>query len=159
MVVLFNWFRLILRYLIPAQILQGSLPSQELLNRYQSLKIYAILAKAIRKGNLDLFDKMFSEHQATLIEWGTWLIVERTRLLVVRQLFKKIWGMLEKPSRLGIDVLQRGLAISANDKNLSTDDVSCLIVNLIDKGYMKGYVSFEKQVLVLSNSDPFPKME
>lgn len=122
---------------------------------FQSLKIYSVLITAMKQGNLYQFDKTFFEYQAILLSWGTWLVIERTRLLVIRQLFRKIWVLLEKPSRLTIDTLKRGLRLSVQQE-VSNEEVCCMVVNLIDRGYMKGYLSHEKQVLVLSNKSSFP---
>ena len=35
-------------------------------------------------------------------------------------------------------------------------EVQCVISNLISQGKMKGYLSFEHKILVLSTADPFP---
>jgi PCI domain len=150
---------LILRYLIPAQILRGFLPSKDLLDQNKSLNVYAVLKDALQQGNLFLFDETFNENQTLLIKWGTWLVVERCRLLVVRTLFKKIWEIMDKPSRLSLEVLQKGLQLSTRNESVTVDEVSCLVVNLIDKSYMKGYISFEKQVIVLSNTKAFPALK
>jgi hypothetical protein len=107
---------------------------------------------------LELFDSQFVEQEKILIKWGTWLVVERARILVVRQLFRKIWTILDRPSRITIDVFKRGVEVSMNAM-VEVDEVCCLVVNLIDKGYMKGYLSHEKQTVVLSNKDPFPAIK
>lgn len=148
-----------MRYLIPAQILRGLLPSDKLFELNPNLTVYDVLKNAIREGDLFTFDKTFNDNQTLFIQWGTWLVVERCRMLVVRSLFKKIWEIMEKPSRLPLEVLQKGLAVATGKASVSLDEVSCLVVNLIDKSYMKGYISFEKQVLVLSNTKAFPSLK
>jgi hypothetical protein len=145
--------------LIPTALVKGILPCPELLNKYSSISIYTDFVNAIKQGNIELFDKSLLKHQAILIKWGTWLVVERTRILVVRQLFRKIWVMMDKPSRITIDNFHQGVTFSSKDKDISTEHVSCLIVNLIASGYMKGYISHEKQTVVLSNKNPFPVMD
>ncbi len=149
---------IILHYLIPTSLVRGILPSAELLNKYRSIGIYSDFVNAIKQGNLALFDKSLISYQKILIKWGTWLVIERARILVVRQLFRKIWLILDKPSRMTIDTFLQGVIFSSKDIDISTEHVSCLIVNLIGAGYMKGYISHEKQTVVLSNKDPFPKI-
>ncbi|KAJ3303490.1 COP9 signalosome (CSN) subunit [Kappamyces sp. JEL0829] len=149
----------ILRYLIPTQIVRGYLPDPKLIGKYQALKVYHVLVNAIKQGNLAAFDKVLKDSQPTLIKWGTWLVVEKARLLVVRQLFFKTWIMLEKSSRLTIAVLNRAVSVSMKGTIVTDEHVCMLVVNLIDKAYMKGYVSLEKQTLVLSNKDPFPSLQ
>jgi hypothetical protein len=42
--------------------------------------------------------------------------------------------------------------------SVNVDELECLLANLIDKGYMKGYLAHEKQFVVLSKADPFPAL-
>ena len=35
-------------------------------------------------------------------------------------------------------------------------EVECVVANLIYRGYVKGYISHQKAVLVVSKKDPFP---
>ncbi len=39
---------------------------------------------------------------------------------------------------------------------MDMDEIECVIANLIYKGYMKGYMSHQKKILVVSKADPFP---
>jgi hypothetical protein len=147
----------ILRYLIPTQLMLGYIPDNKLLGKYQDLKIYFRLVQAIKIGDLASFDKTFNESQEVLIKWGTWLIIEKTRLLAIRQLFRHSWKILNETNRLTVDLLSRSVAFASGEKAVYSN-VCCLIVNLIDNNYMKGYISHEKQILVLSNKDPFPSL-
>jgi hypothetical protein len=36
------------------------------------------------------------------------------------------------------------------------DEIECIVANLIFKGYMKGYMSHQKKILVVSKAQPFP---
>jgi len=36
------------------------------------------------------------------------------------------------------------------------DEIECILANLIYRGYVRGYLSHTKRVLVLSKRDPFP---
>lgn len=39
---------------------------------------------------------------------------------------------------------------------MSMDEIECIITNLIFNGYMKGYMSHQKKILVVSKAQPFP---
>jgi hypothetical protein len=148
-----------LQILIPSNILKGFIPSDLLFNQYPSLSVYSKITTAIRTGNLSLFDKTFEKNQTIFIKWGTWLALERARILVIRQLIRNTWIILDRPSRISADILKKCISLSMNKLDVSLEYVFCLIVNLIDRGYLKGYISHEKQVLVLSNKpnkSPFP---
>ena len=42
------------------------------------------------------------------------------------------------------------------DIDIDMDEVECIIANLIYSGKIKGYISHQKSILVLSKQDPFP---
>ena len=39
---------------------------------------------------------------------------------------------------------------------IDLDEVECILANLIYRGYVRGYLSHSKRMLVLSKRDPFP---
>ena len=41
---------------------------------------------------------------------------------------------------------------------VAVEEAECLVANMIYKGYMKGYISHEKQMVVLSNLNAFPRL-
>lgn len=66
------------------------------------------------------------------------------------------WVASEKGTRIGISVFHSALKISGMD--VSMEEAECLLANQVYKGYMKGYISHEKQMVVLSNVNAFPKL-
>lgn len=43
-------------------------------------------------------------------------------------------------------------------KHIDLEDTHCLLCNLIHDGQLKGYISLAHQKVVLSKTDPFPKL-
>ena len=39
---------------------------------------------------------------------------------------------------------------------LDMDEIECIVANLIFQGKIKGYLSHERQTLIVSKADPFP---
>ncbi|KAG0301635.1 COP9 signalosome (CSN) subunit [Dissophora globulifera] len=150
--------RLILHYLIPTRLLHGSLPSARLLEEFSELaELYRPLATAIRTGNVRLFDETLVTGGARLIGLGTYLTVEQSRGVAVRTLFKKVFTLMSPSNKLAISLFQTALefvGVQADE-----DEVECMLANMIYKGYIRGYISHEKRVLVLSQKDPFPGLE
>lgn len=50
---------------------------------------------------------------------------------------------------------QRALQLAGTDA--SQEAVGCLMANMIDKGLLRGYISYEKQMVVTAKDDPFPR--
>lgn len=49
-------------------------------------------------------------------------------------------------------------ALNISGMEASPEEAECLVANMIYKGYMKGYISHEKQMVVLSNMNAFPRL-
>lgn len=88
----FDWgclCRLILRYLLPTSLLYGKLPADDLLRRHRLDREYGPLVQALRTGNLRLFDEAMDKNEQIWIQQGTYLVIERWRTVLCRQLVKK----------------------------------------------------------------------
>ncbi len=46
----------------------------------------------------------------------------------------------------------------AGEKDMQVAEAECLVANSIYKGYIKGYISHDTQLVVLSKLEPFPKL-
>lgn len=82
--------RMILQFLVPVKLLLGVMPSPKLLTDY-ALEEYTGLTDAIRDGNLHLFTEYLAQYQDKFIQQGVYLLIEKLRLLVLRNLFKKVY--------------------------------------------------------------------
>ncbi|KAJ3162797.1 COP9 signalosome (CSN) subunit [Geranomyces michiganensis] len=147
---------LILNFLVPTRMILGVLPRAELLEKYPALNyLYGCFVTAIRTGDIRLFDESLHRLQSDLIERGTYLTVERARALAARMLFKKVWLVHDGSSRISMLQFQRAMHLAGTDSSL--DSVACMLANMIDKGYLKGYLSHEKQ-MVVTGKEPFPNI-
>jgi len=48
------------------------------------------------------------------------------------------------------------LELLGND--VSVEEAECFVANMIFKGYMRGYISHEKQMVVLASTNAFPRL-
>ncbi|KAJ3333503.1 COP9 signalosome (CSN) subunit [Gonapodya sp. JEL0774] len=149
---------LILTYLIPVRILRGTVPSPALFRRYPSLRnLYADLVDAVRKGDVRTFDRVMEEKEEQLVRWQVYQVVEKIKVLCLRNLLKKVYKISGKSVRLSISPVQSALAWLGC--NSSAREVECIVANLIERGFVRGYISHDKQVIVLSNQNPFPSIK
>ncbi len=144
--------RKILNYLIPVMLERGRLPTISLLKKYD-LQEYLPLVTAIQKGDLRLFNDTLNKYQDKFIRRGTYLLLEKCKTLCHRNLFKRIFLIVEK-HQISLDNV--GNAMKWLGMDIDLDEVECILSNLIFKGYVRGYISHSKRVLVLSKKDPFP---
>lgn len=42
--------------------------------------------------------------------------------------------------------------------DVAQEEAECLLANMIYKGFMRGYISHEKQMVVLAQNNPFPRL-
>ncbi|TDH70920.1 uncharacterized protein CCR75_008829 [Bremia lactucae] len=147
--------RMILQFLVPVKLLLGIMPSPQLLAEF-SLEEYTGLTDAIRDGNLHLFTEYLAQYQESFIQQGVYLLIEKLRLLVLRNLFKKVY-MIQQNHQLQMQDFQIALSV-ASGHSMDVDEIECVLTNLIFKGYIKGYMSHTKKILVVSKTDPFPSI-
>ncbi|KAI9906576.1 hypothetical protein PsorP6_003822 [Peronosclerospora sorghi] len=161
--------RMILQFLVPVKLLLGVMPSPKLLSDF-SLEEYTGLTDAIRGGNLHLFTEYLAQYQDKFIQQGVYLLIEKLRLLVLRNLFKKVlkgvYYLLMTVDRLYRYIIRENHQLQMQDFQLvlrvttgdtvDMDEIECILTNLIFKGYIKGYMSHTKKILVVSKTQPFP---
>ena len=156
----------------------GVFPSAQIAAVY-GLPEYLALSQAIIQGNLVSYHQIMAANSALFIQHGVYLVLEKTKMLLYRNLFKRIYIVNEKNTRINLLWLEAGINIqlealqqqamntstsSSNHtslnlleiENTDLDEIECLLSNLIFQNRMKGYISHEKRFLILSKVDPFP---
>jgi len=142
----------ILNYLVPVKLLRGQLPTRELLEKY-SLPEFVPLTNGIRTGNLLEFSLVLQKNQDLFIRRGTYLLLEKCKMICYRNLFKRVYKIAEK-EQIKLEYIAKSFKWLGMPIDL--DEVECILANLIYKQYIRGYLSHGKRVLVLSKKEPFP---
>ncbi|KAL7419999.1 COP9 signalosome (CSN) subunit [Cryptotrichosporon argae] len=146
---------LILTYLIPLHLLSGRFPRAPLLAAHPRLDtLFAPFVAAIKAGDVTAYDGALDWAQARLVGMSTYLVVERAREGCLRVLFRKAWLASDRSSRIPLSTFQ--LALDKHGVGADADEVECMVANMIYRGFIKGYISHEKQMVVLAKTNPFP---
>ncbi|KAJ3490722.1 hypothetical protein NLI96_g1203 [Meripilus lineatus] len=139
------------------QILRGHMPSRELLSRFPMLDdLYAPFIAAIKSGNIRSYDSTLEHFERRLVDLNLYLTMERAREISIRGLFRKVWVASQKGTRMPVSLFHSALQIAGLD--VPSEEAECLVANMIFKGYMRGYISHEKQTVVLANTNAFPRL-
>ncbi|KAI0151662.1 PCI domain-containing protein [Xylariaceae sp. FL1272] len=159
---------LILTYLIPCRLLTThTLPSATLLAPFPRLqKLFMPLAEAIKTSDLKAFDIALRKGEDEFIKRRIYLTLERGRDIALRNLLRKVFlaGGYEEAKdgaapvrRTRIPVAEFTAAVRlSGGEPIDTDEVECLMANMIYKNLMKGYIAHERGIVVLSKSGAFP---
>lgn len=154
---------LILTYLIPTHLLTThTLPTPALLARYPRLQtLFAPLCTTIKSGNLRAFDAALSNGEAEFVKRRIYLTLERGRDIAMRNLFRKVYILGDKNTRIPVRTFQVAMGCAVDGEGgerveVEVEEVECLLAGLVYKGLIKGYISREKQMVVLSGSKAFP---
>uniref|UniRef100_A0A6U3NR12 PCI domain-containing protein n=1 Tax=Ditylum brightwellii TaxID=49249 RepID=A0A6U3NR12_9STRA len=142
----------ILNYLLPVKLLRGRLPTQYLLQKY-SLHEFIPLVHGIRTGDLRTFNDGLQKYQDLFIRRGTYLLLEKCKTVCYRNLFKRVSVVTQ---RAQLPLNQVATSFKWLGMSIDLDEVECILANLIFRGYVRGYISHSKRILVLSKKDPFP---
>ncbi|ODQ80533.1 hypothetical protein BABINDRAFT_160804 [Babjeviella inositovora NRRL Y-12698] len=155
----------ILVYLIPIKFLNKRVtPSLHLYARFPELAaLYRGIFQAVQTGDLRSFDAAVEGCEQFLLDKSLYLMVEYLREYCLVKLFKRTLLVTGK-HQLPVSALQVTLEYSqthrSRDKDeefvYSLDRVECLLANLIYKGKVKGYMSHQNRVVVLSKTNAFP---
>lgn len=154
--------REILTFLVPLKLIHGALPTHQLLQQYGLDGEFGRLRDAVRTGNLLLFDAVLAENQAFYMQKELFLLIQiHLKSLILRTLFRRIYLVTvglpgAADSRLPLANLEAGFAVFGMGGHVSRDEIECWTANLVNDGYIRGYLSHDKGVLVLSKKNPFP---
>lgn len=70
--------------------------------------------------------------------------------------FPSSWLAVDKSTRMPISLFHTGLQVAGIHVDL--EEAECYVANMIYKGLMRGYISHEKQTVVLAKENSFPKV-
>jgi len=147
--------KLILVNLIPVRMLLGTLPTHELLTQ-NNLREFRPIVHAIRTGNLGLMEDALAKYEFFFVRTGIYLLVEKLKLIVIRQLFKKVQKMtggFQLELQLFLDALH-----FAGMTDCDMEELECIMAGLISNDLIRGYISHQHQKVVFSRREPFPKV-
>ncbi|KAI5287463.1 COP9 signalosome (CSN) subunit [Ascosphaera acerosa] len=156
---------LILNYLIPCHIVTThTLPSKALLAPFPRLEsLFRPLCQCIKRGDLAGFDAAMAAGEDEFVQRKIYLTLERGRDLALRNLFRKVFiaGGFDPPvdgkppirrTRVPVAEFAAAMRLGRDDEQSAPerDEVECYLANMIYKGLMKGYISRERGIVVLS---------
>ncbi|EAN32641.1 PCI domain protein [Theileria parva strain Muguga] len=153
--------RHILECLIVVRLGLGKMPPEYLLEKY-NLTHYSEIVKSIVLGDVERFNNTLDNYFEDFIKEGTILCVEQLKFLAYRTLIRKSkeWWNTYVPSgknnMLPVGVLTATAGCQVPE--MTDLEMLCICGNLIKRGYMKGYISWERLTIVFSTVQPFPQI-
>ncbi|WFC97524.1 COP9 signalosome (CSN) subunit [Malassezia yamatoensis] len=148
----------ILLYLIPMRLLHGVRPTSSLLESYPRLfALYRPIIDACWAGDVRQYDALLAEPQLeyTLVHLGLYLALERAREICMTRLFRRVWIISGKSTRLHLKLFSHAMNWVQNASEPAETEWS--LATLIAKGRIKGYIAHDRQMMVLSAKDAFPR--
>jgi len=145
----------ILSYLVPVKMFLGWLPTEEALRKYDLMEFLNV-SKSLKDGNIRKFDAALKENEKIFIKAGVYLILEKLRMLLYRNLFKKVC-QIHSNHQIPMGALEAALRWAGHEE-IDLDETHCIVSNLIYDNRIRGYISHQHQILVLAKSNAFPKI-
>mmetsp|Transcript_5215 Transcript_5215/g.16714 ORF Transcript_5215/g.16714 Transcript_5215/m.16714 type:complete len:172 (-) Transcript_5215:182-697(-) len=108
-------------------------------------------------GDLNAFEEQLATHQQRFIRHGSYLLVERSKLIVYRNFFRRV-ALLHPDKSTKLDIKRFQACLKATNTEMEVDEIECILANLIYCGYIKGYISHAHGKLVVSKGAPFPPL-
>lgn len=148
--------QLILHYLIPVKMSLGYMPTKHVLKKYNLMQFWD-LVQAVKRGHIHGIDVVKERYESFLINAGIYLIVEKLKLIAYRNLFKRVYIILNN-HQIDISSLHKALLLSTKDEEIDLSETECIVANLIYENKIKGYISKPHMKLVVSKQNAFPKL-
>jgi len=155
---------LILEFLAPINLFIGKGVTEN-----ANLRLVQTIMNLVRNGNVRGLSAFLDENQAYYINKGMLLTLDQLKTIAYRNLFRNIILIYqsaveeEKKTRVSMEIFQKSFEENSEDLQIgetdTEEDVKCILANLIFNRYLKGYISHERNILVLSPKDPFPKLK
>ncbi|KAG4105675.1 hypothetical protein H8356DRAFT_1632883 [Neocallimastix lanati (nom. inval.)] len=146
--------RLIFLYLTVVRLILGKFPREVLLKKYGYYEYFNDLIQAIKQGNFKIYNAILKERQDWYIKTEIYMILKKQLdSLMFRNLFSKVLG--KKAKMMSYHSLLKAFKF-AGIEDFDLDDVECVAISLIHKGYMKAFINNETQLIYLSKTKPFP---
>ncbi|SCV02884.1 LAMI_0H03752g1_1 [Lachancea mirantina] len=128
--------------------------------------LYAPLIKSVLNGDLREFDKWLAANEMFLMRRNLYVATVLIRQLVLLKLIKTTRAGFKDPAASVVPLASFVAAIRYSAKHSHVthitdddhDETECLLADLIARGYVRGYLSHANRVIVLSKSNPFPKL-
>lgn len=159
-------------YLIAIALVHGKAPSLPFLQTLNLTNEFESLVRAIKRGDLLGFQRELKAnslplHQLkvftflrlnmepavylNLIRW-TWKLCNYPKMITFKQILL-VASSYNVGTNTGSGI---GSGMNSQHELLSEDELECILVNLIGKGWIKGNLGHETGVLILSPIEPFP---
>ncbi|XP_063676386.1 PCI domain-containing protein 2-like [Bolinopsis microptera] len=147
--------RKILICLIPVKMTLGFMPKVSILKKY-NLCEFEDVVEAVKTGNIKLLNEAIEKNAAFFTRAGIYLILEKLKVITLRNLFKKIYLIT---GSFQIDVARFKTALNwLGLEDVDSDETECILANMINDGYIKGYISEQHKKIVVSKVNAFPKL-
>ncbi|KAJ3227931.1 PCI domain-containing protein 2, partial [Chytriomyces hyalinus] len=150
-------YRQILLYLTATRLVLGKPPSSQLLQDYNLDGLFGDLISAASVGNFAEYEHLLQMRCTWLMRYRLYGIMKyRLKVAMFRNLMKNTWMALNQTRTISFWQFWNA-CVFAGAADFTIEDAECILVTLVDLGYMKGYLNHAKGVVVLSAS-PFPPM-
>ncbi|KAK6459484.1 uncharacterized protein RJT20DRAFT_16641 [Scheffersomyces xylosifermentans] len=174
----------ILKYLLPISLIIGKIPNFDYINQvyYRGvpppafLPLYAHLSANIKSGNFKSFnDTVVANYQYLKENNMLLLLVNKSKVIILRNLVKKVWINTGRPTNLDYDAVKLGVKLSLGPdigslaltlpivSSVDTLDDDAVIENIfitiIDQNLLKGKIFPRLRKVALSKTGTFPKVD
>ena len=121
--------KLILRNLICVNLMLGKYPPMKILRKY-GMNHYEKLVRSCAKGDLKTFFSELSRNQTLWMKKGTYLLLERTKIVAYRNFLLRVCKVISKGD-WRFDLQNFRIAFKMMNVHMEESEVECILSNLI----------------------------
>lgn len=155
--------RRIVTLLVPVRLCRGFAPSPALLRAYGLDGLFGGIVRGVTRGDGAAFREAMDRNMEAFIRLGLFLFIDKMQLLVLRTLVKRYSLLVPVRTRISagplVDIMGAlRLSPTSGDEPVSKAELECLLSVLISRKLIMGYINHDQLMLVVSNTNAFPKI-
>ena len=149
--------RRIWRLLVPVKMVLGQVPSPAFLTHHGLESAYGEVRDAVKRGRVGTLRNLLERHKLRFAAWGTLFALERLEPIAFRNLVRLVHVAADASTRLPISSIETAMRlVECEPRDCASGQAASHLALLVELGLVRGYLSHEHQMLVLSEKNAFP---
>jgi hypothetical protein len=135
----------------------GRCVKKSVLEKYGCIYLKGLI-DCVLKGDIVGYESELEKQKEFYLKSNLYrLMCVNVSMIVHRNMLRRVYSCMSTDFRLWARHVVMGYSLL--NSNMKSEEINCILMNLISLGYVRGYLSLNKEMIVFSRIDPFPMMD
>ena len=149
--------RLIYAILLPNELSLGSIPSDELVEKY-GLQVYSGLVDAIVDMDLEGFDRALDENMLTFVRLGVWDVCAKSKIIIYRRILESVCTVsqsITNDNKVDLELFRRACSLG---REHTMEEAETILAGLVAAKLVYANISDAAKKFIVKKENPFPPL-